>query len=263
MKIYNPAPGRPVTSPYGPRTHPISGQKGKMHHGIDYGGSFNVLAAQDGKVVHIGWSPRGGGHVVILKHGTRFYTVYYHGAHRTPLKKGDRVKAGDFIYRSGTTGASTGNHLHFEVRTPTRRWGTTKDPEIYMTNENPDNRPDPDKEDTPVVPSIGGPENFRHGLKVDGRMGRRTWRAWQETLKEKYGYRGMIDGKPGKMTWTAVQKSTGKHYKGRIDGIKGPLTRKAVQLKLKDLGEYSGAIDGIWGRGTISALQRALNKGKY
>jgi len=259
LKIYNPAPGRSVTSDYGPRTHPITGQRGKMHHGIDYGGSFNVLAAQDGIVTHIGWSPRGGGHVVILKHGTRFYTVYYHGAHRTPLKKGDRVKAGDFIYRSGTTGASTGNHLHLEVRTPTRIWGQTKDPNIYMVDGSPDDRPDPDVD---VVPSIGGPENF-YGLKVDGRLGRRTWRAWQETLKDKYGFRGIIDGKPGKMTWTAVQKSTGKHYKGRIDGISGPLTRKAVQLKLKEVGEYNMAIDGIWGRGTISALQRALNKGKY
>lgn len=254
MKIYNPAPGRPITSPYGPRTHPITGQKGKMHHGIDYGGSFNVLAAQDGIVEHIGWSPKGGGHVVILKHASDFYTVYYHGAHKTPLKKGDRVKAGDFIYRAGSTGASTGAHLHFEVRTPSRRWGQTKDPEIYMTNDKPEDRPEDG-----VVPSIGGPENFKHGLKVDGRLGRRTWKAWQETLKEKYGYRGIIDGRPGRMTWRAVQKSSGAN----VDGIFGPNTRKSVQRKLADLGEYRGAIDGIWGRGTISALQRALNKGIY
>jgi len=131
-----------------------------------------------------------------------------------------------------------------------------------MVGGSPDDRPDLDV-DPGIVPSIGGPENFMHGLKVDGRLGRRTWRAWQETLKDKYGYRGIIDGRPGKMTWTAIQKSTGKHYKGRIDGIKGPLTRKAVQLRLQELGEYSMAIDGVWGRGTISALQRALNKGKY
>lgn len=263
MKIYNPAPGKKVTSPYGPRRHKFNNNKLKMHHGIDYGGSFDVLAAQDGIVKHIGWSPNGGGHVVIIKHGTRFYTVYYHGAHKTKLNKGDRVQAGDFIYKSGTTGASTGDHLHFEVRTPTRIWGQTKDPEIYLTNDSPSDRPDPEKETVPAIPSSGGPENFRHGLKVDGRMGRRTWRAWQETLKERYGYRGMIDGRPGKSTWKAVQRSTGKHYSGRIDGIKGPLTRKAVQLKLKDMGFYTMAIDGVWGRGTISALQRALNSGRY
>lgn len=263
MKIYNPAPGKKVTSPYGPRRHKFSNNKLKMHHGIDYGGSFDVLAAQDGIVKHIGWSPNGGGHVVILKHGTGFYTVYYHGAHRTKLNKGERVEAGDFIYRSGTTGSSTGNHLHFEVRTPTRIWGQTKDPEIYLTSDSPGDRPDPEKETVPVIPSSGGPENFRHGLKVDGRMGRRTWKAWQETLKERYGYRGIVDGRPGTHTWKAVQRSTGKHYKGHIDGIKGPLTRKAVQAHLKDLGFYNMAIDGVWGRGTISALQRALNSGRY
>lgn len=148
MKIYNPAPGRPVTSPYGPRTHPITGQKGKMHHGIDFGGSFDVLAAQDGFVKHIGWSPRGGGHVVILEHAPDFFTVYYHGAHKTPLKKGQPVRAGQFIYRSGNTGASNGNHLHFEVRTPTRRWGNTQDPARFIVNEKPP-QPKPQPEPGP------------------------------------------------------------------------------------------------------------------
>ena len=245
MKLYNPAPGRPVTSPYGPRTHPITGQKGKMHHGIDYGGSFNVLAAGDGIVDHIGWSPKGGGHVVRIKHASNLYTVYYHGAHKTPLKKGQRVKAGDFVYRSGNTGASNGAHLHFETRT-SKRWGVTKNPELYLTDESPDNRPE-----------NGSEEVIKHDLKVDGRIGRNTWKAWQETLKAKYGYRGIIDGKPGRMTWEAVQRSSG----AKVDGIPGPNTRKAVQRLLSNLREYSGRIDGIWGRGTISALQRALNKG--
>lgn len=257
MRIFNPAPGRPVTSPYGPRRHPITGQVGKMHHGIDYGGTFPVLAAQDGIVVHIGWSPRGGGHVVIIKHASNFYTVYYHGRERTHLKKNERVRAGDVVYTSGSTGASTGPHLHFEVRSPTRLWGQTKDPARYISdNANIENNSD-------IVPSIGGPENFYGGLKVDGRLGRRTWKAWQEALKYKYGYRGIIDGRPGRMTWTAIQHSAGQHYRGRIDGIPGPLTRKAVQLRLRDLGEYTGRIDGIWGRGTISGLQRALNSKRY
>lgn len=251
MRLYNPAPNRPITSPYGPRTHPITGRKGKMHHGIDYGGSFDVLAAQDGIIAHVGWSPRGGGHVVIIKHASDLYTVYYHGAHRTKFNKGDRIKAGEVVYRSGTTGASTGDHLHFEVRR-SRRWGHTEDPSFWVSELS-----------APAKPSIGGPENFMHGLKVDGRLGRRTWKAWQNILKARYGYRGIIDGRPGKLTWTAIQKSTGRHYTGRIDGIPGPLTRKAVQLRLQTLGEYRGRIDGIWGRGTISGLQRALNSKRY
>lgn len=256
MRLFNPAPGRPVTSPYGMRKHPIT-HNWKKHHGIDYGGTFPVLASQDGIVAHIGWSPRGGGNVVIVKHASNLFTVYYHGKERTKLKKGDRVMAGDVIYTSGSTGASTGPHLHFEVRSPTRLWGQTKDPAIYMTDAQiPEDNSD-------IVPSTGGPENFYAGLKVDGRLGRRTWKGWQEALKDRHGFRGIIDGRPGTMTWTAVQKSTGKHYKGKIDGISGPLTRKAVQLRLRDLGYYDMAIDGVWGRGTISALQRSLNAGKY
>src|SRR5210317_880602 len=105
MKLINPAPGRKVTSAYGPRTHPITGQKGKMHHGIDFGGSFNVLAAGDGIVNHVGYSAKGGGHVVIIKHATNLYTVYYHGKDATKFKVGDRIKAGEVVYRSGSTGA--------------------------------------------------------------------------------------------------------------------------------------------------------------
>lgn len=253
MRLQHPAPKRPVTSPYGPRRHPITGEVGRMHRGIDYGGTFNVLAAGDGVVHKVSYNgnPRtGGGHVVIIKHGTRFFTVYYHGAHRTHLNKGDRVKAGDFIYRSGATGGATGPHLHFEVRTGVNgQWGTDVDPNIYLTGSKPD------------VPT--GPNGYKVTVTVDGRPGRQTWRAWQTALKARWEYRGMIDGIAGPLTWTAVQKSAGKHYKGRIDGIPGPLTRRGVQLRLQEMGYYKGRIDGIWGRLTWSAIQRSLNEGKY
>ena len=253
MRLQHPAPKRPVTSPYGPRRHPITGEVGRMHRGIDYGGTFNVLAAGDGVVHKVSYNgnPRtGGGHVVIIKHGTRLFTVYYHGAHRTRLNKGDRVKAGDFIYRSGATGGATGPHLHFEVRTGVNgQWGTDVDPNIYLTGSKPD------------VPT--GPNGYKVTVKVDGREGRQTWRAWQTALKARWEYRGMIDGIAGRLTWTAVQKSAGRHYKGRIDGIPGPLTRRGVQLRLQEMGYYRGRIDGIWGRITWSAIQRSLNEGKY
>jgi murein DD-endopeptidase len=254
MKLYNPAPGRRVTSPYGPRRHPISGAIGKMHRGIDYGGTFDVLSAGDGivhKISYNGNKKTGGGHVVIIKHATKLFTVYYHGAHATRLKVGDRVKAGDFIYRSGSTGASTGPHLHFEVRTGSvGQWGTNVDPNIYLTGS----RPDVD---------TGSDNAYKVSVSVNGNLDTATWRAWQTALKAKWGFRGIIDGKPGTMTWTAIQTSCGKHYKGKIDGIPGPMTRRAVQLYLKELKYYNGAIDGIWGRGTISALQRSLNEGRY
>ena len=245
MKLSHPAPKRPITSPYGPRRHPITGELGKMHHGIDFGGSFNVLSAGDGKVVHIGWSPKGGGHVVIIKHASNLYTVYYHGEHRTPLKKNARVRPGEFIYRAGTTGASTGNHLHFEART-SRLWGRTQDPLPLIDGTI----------SAPVSPAL---------LQVHGRLDRNTWKAWQDALKVAWDYEGMIDGRPGPMTYRAIQRSGVKHGypKNGIDGIMGPNTRRVVQRRLQSRGFYTGRIDGIWGRGTISGLQRALNGGKY
>jgi murein DD-endopeptidase MepM/ murein hydrolase activator NlpD len=180
MKLSNPAPGRPVTSPYGWRIHPIT-KKRAFHRGTDFGGTFDVLAAGDGEIVHIGWSPNGGGHVVIIEHQRDLYTVYYHGAHRTALKLGDRVKTGDLIYRSGSTGSSTGPHLHFEVRT-SRAWGTDVPPDDYF------------KEPQPVK------------ITVDGVMGKQTWSAIQTTLRAQGYYSGRIDGIAGKLTVSGLQK---------------------------------------------------------
>jgi len=90
-----------------------------MHNGDDYGGSFPVLVAADGVVVRVGasLSKRSGfGYFVIIEHralGLR--TLYAHGAHRSKLIRGRAVKRGATVFQSGTTGASTGNHLHFEV----------------------------------------------------------------------------------------------------------------------------------------------------
>lgn len=128
-------------SPYGYRIHPITGKR-KFHQGVDVAGSFRVTVPADGRVMKVGWSPTGGGHTCLIDHGD-IVTVYYHGAHETELKVGQRVRTGDFIYVSGTTGASTGNHLHFEVRRPGGKWGDTMDPELFLP---------PDREDAVVKP---------------------------------------------------------------------------------------------------------------
>ena len=232
MKLHNPWPeGRTINarSPYGWRRHPISGKR-KFHHGVDVAGSFPVTAAGDGVVTKIGWSPLGGGHTVLIDHG-QIVTVYYHGAHRTGLRKGQRVSAGEFVYTSGTTGASTGNHLHFEVRKRGGRWGNTLDPVPFLNGAA-----------VVVKPAL---------LKVDGRMGRNTWKAFQTALTNAGFPLGRIDGRPGRMTYTAIQKWAG----AEPDGVWGPLSRKSVQAKL------GVKPDGVWGRITVSALQRALNDG--
>ena len=208
-----------------------------MHRGIDYGGTFDVLSAGDGivhKVSYNGNKRTGGGHVVIIKHATDCFTAYYHGAYKSPLKVGQRVKAGDTIYLSGSTGASTGPHLHFEVRTGRLgQWGTDTDPGPYFS-------------------ANSAPTASNNTVKVTGRLNNETWKAWQEVLRD-HGYTGVIDGKPGPMTYRAIQRSVG----AKEDGIMGSATRRAVQ---KRLGVKE---DGNWGPTTISALQRALNSGTY
>ena len=231
--LYNPAPGRPVTSPYGYRIHPISKVR-KLHRGTDYGGTFDVLAAGDGVVSFISYNGNkrtGGGHVVKIDHGD-CVTVYYHGREATHLKIGQRVKAGDKIYVSGSTGASTGPHLHFEVRKPGGVWGTDVDPAPWFK--------------AAASPAVTVPS----GLKVSGRLDRETVRAWQRYVRDRGCDPGRIDGVVGPMTRRAIQCWLGVE----VDGVWGPVTRKALQAKL------NVKQDGKWGRITISALQRMLNE---
>jgi hypothetical protein len=118
----------------------------------------------------VGWSPNGGGHTVLISHGD-IVTVYYHGAHKTALRKGQAVKAGDFIYQSGSTGASTGAHLHFEVRRgPQGRWGDSMDPEKFLPRAGtpspvvPDVLPEPELVERPQPPR---PPVFNRPISAD------------------------------------------------------------------------------------------------
>lgn len=111
-----PAPGYSrITSPFGYRTHPILRKK-KLHTGIDIGISYgkNIVAAQSGKVIHSGWLG-GYGKVVMIDHGGGIVTLYAHNS-SIVVKEGQQVKRGQTISKCGSTGMSTGPHLHFEVR---------------------------------------------------------------------------------------------------------------------------------------------------
>ena len=123
----SPIPGARITSSFGPRVHPIFGDS-RMHNGIDFGAASGtaIRAAGAGTVVSSG--PRGGyGNVIILDHGNSLATLY---AHQSALLVGvgARVAKGQVIGRVGSTGYSTGPHLHFEVR----RNGVPVDPLGYM-----------------------------------------------------------------------------------------------------------------------------------
>ena len=87
------------------------------HKGIDIGaaGGTPILATADGTVTYAGWNSGGYGNLVIIDHGNGV-TTYYGHCSRIYTSKGATVKAGDKIAAVGSTGNSTGNHLHFEIR---------------------------------------------------------------------------------------------------------------------------------------------------
>lgn len=103
-----------VTSEYGQRISPTAGASSN-HKGIDIGASYgaDIVAAADGTVVFSGYSNTGGNYVMI-DHGGSLYTVYMH-ASSLCVKKGATVTRGQVIAKVGSTGISTGNHLHFGV----------------------------------------------------------------------------------------------------------------------------------------------------
>lgn len=106
-----------LSSPFGYRTHPISGKK-KLHAGMDMAAPKGtpVYAAESG-VVTVAQSWSGYGNCIVINHGGGISTLYGHlmngGIY---VKKGQTVKRGQKIGGVGSTGQSTGNHLHFEVR---------------------------------------------------------------------------------------------------------------------------------------------------
>ena len=103
-----------ITSPYGMRTHPVTGEQA-MHNGIDFGGVMYdpIYAVDGGTVEQVGYNDVRG-YYVILKHGATEYTVYQHLQSYT-VTKGQTVSQGYIIGKMGSTGMSTGTHLHFET----------------------------------------------------------------------------------------------------------------------------------------------------
>lgn len=105
----------PITSPFGYRVHPILGTS-RFHSGLDFGVGYGtpVGAADNGLVIHSGWYG-GYGNTIILDHGSGWTTLYAH-ASSLNVSQGQSVKRGQTVSFVGSTGMSTGPHLHFEVR---------------------------------------------------------------------------------------------------------------------------------------------------
>jgi len=105
-----------TASPFGFRVNPITGGNGEFHRGQDYAAQCGttVMAAASGTVTFSGWHPYGGGNRVVIDHGNGLETTYNHLS-SSSVHVGQKVSRGETVALSGTTGASTGCHLHFEV----------------------------------------------------------------------------------------------------------------------------------------------------
>ncbi|WP_246084609.1 M23 family metallopeptidase [Pseudarthrobacter phenanthrenivorans] len=104
------------SSPYGLRTSPITGKAGEFHWGVDFAASCGtrVYSVDAGVVRAVGWHQWGGGNRVEVDHGNGLITTYNH-LEGIGVRTGQSVQAGEVVAKVGTTGASTGCHLHFET----------------------------------------------------------------------------------------------------------------------------------------------------
>ncbi len=117
----------PLTSGFGYRVHPILGYR-RFHAGIDFGAPTGtpIRAADSGTIIYAGWYG-GYGNTVIVDHGGSISTLYAH-ASALYVSEGQSVQRGQVIAAVGSTGFSTGPHLHFEVR----RSGEPVDPLAFL-----------------------------------------------------------------------------------------------------------------------------------
>ncbi len=119
--------GGPVTSGFGWRIHPVYGTR-RLHAGIDFGVATgtSVQAADRGTVIFAGWYGAYG-NTVIINHGGGLTTLYAHNS-RVLVGQGQQMQRGQVVAASGSTGLSTGPHVHFEVRVN----GQPVDPARYL-----------------------------------------------------------------------------------------------------------------------------------
>ncbi len=119
-----------VSSKFGPRTSPFTGRR-QQHTGVDIASprGTSILASADGVVTFAG-KMAGYGRVIVITHGFGFKTFYGHNQ-RNKVKKGQRVKRGQEIGTVGSSGYSTGSHLHYEVLVK----NTPRNPLKYILDE--------------------------------------------------------------------------------------------------------------------------------
>ncbi len=116
-----------VTSPYGYRIHPVTGTQ-RFHSGVDIGAAYgtSIYAANSGTVIVSGYNSGGYGNYVVISHGGGYSTLYAHCSSLL-VSAGQQVTKGQVIAKCGSTGMSTGPHIHFEIQLN----GKTTNPMAY------------------------------------------------------------------------------------------------------------------------------------
>ncbi len=130
FKLKHPLPGGRLTSHF---AEVSSIRNNRPHSGVDYAkpSGTPILSAAPGKILDVGFQSGGLGNYVYVDHGNGWVTRYGHMVEKSPLKKGDVVDAGMQIGKVGSTGNSTGPHLHFMVV----KNGTVVNPEPFVNGE--------------------------------------------------------------------------------------------------------------------------------
>lgn len=113
------------------KVHPVLGVP-RMHYGLDFHVPYgtDVYATGDGKVIESGWDSGGFGNCVVIDHGFGLQTTYGHLS-KMKVSVGEKVKRGDLIGQSGSTGISSGPHLHYQID----QFGQHKNPINFFNND--------------------------------------------------------------------------------------------------------------------------------
>ena len=163
-----------VTSPYGSRTHPVTGQQGSLHNGVDYAGvpdGTPVRTIQGGKVI-TAQNISGFGLTVIVRTPDGRSEQFSH-LQDMDVQVGDEIPAGESIGGLGNTGVGTGSHLHFQVWKADPVWGSrsvqhanTMNPTDYLREVRPDNA-EPRGQGTPPNQQFEGGDSAQEQATVD------------------------------------------------------------------------------------------------
>ena len=223
MDFINPV-NAPISSRAGTRADPFTG-KSKTHKGIDYAAPTNtpIVASGDGVIERVA-TTEGFGNVIEIRHANGLYTRYAHmNSFADGMKKGLTVKQGQLIGFVGSTGRSTGPHLHFEVRSGLAQKDTFFDPERLLgkVTASPSGQPAGVEVLDPKQPSGGDTPEFQDFHGTDQLLARK---AEQVALQQR----------------TLDLQRTGEMTRGlqALEGLQGVLsesliTQKSIEQVLK------------------------------